>query len=81
VRQDLEGIVAKRRDGMYNPDAPTRVKIKNPDYSQAAGRHEPFDRRRSARPAPGRGPQGVALRPPFWCPSASPACFSNFLGH
>jgi ATP-dependent DNA ligase len=34
-RQDLEGIVAKRRDGVYDPDAPTWIKIKNPEYSQA----------------------------------------------
>jgi bifunctional non-homologous end joining protein LigD len=39
---DLEGIVAKRRDGMYDPDAPTWVKIKNRSYSQAVGRHEHF---------------------------------------
>ncbi|HZT29453.1 MAG TPA: RNA ligase family protein [Bryobacteraceae bacterium] len=51
-RQDLEGIVAKQRDGVYDPKAPTWIKIKNPDYSQAAGRHEFFDRRRVARPIP-----------------------------
>jgi ATP-dependent DNA ligase len=34
---DLEGIVAKRRDGLYTPDATTWVKIKNPRYSKTAG--------------------------------------------
>lgn len=46
-RQDLEGIVAKRRDGLYDPDAPTWIKIKNPAYSQAVGRHERFGRMRA----------------------------------
>lgn len=45
-RQDMEGIVAKRRDGLYDPDAPTWVKIKNRQYSQAVGRHERFERMR-----------------------------------
>jgi HJR/Mrr/RecB family endonuclease len=35
--------VAKRRDGVYDPDAPTWVKIKNRNYSQAVGRHERFE--------------------------------------
>ena len=42
--RDLEGIVAKHRDTPYSLD-PTRTswcKIKNPDYSQAVGRHELF---------------------------------------
>jgi bifunctional non-homologous end joining protein LigD len=43
-QMDLEGIVAKRRDGTYDPDAPTWVKIKNRSYSQAVGRHEHFQR-------------------------------------
>jgi len=29
---DLEGIVAKRKDGMYTPTETTWVKIKNPRY-------------------------------------------------
>jgi bifunctional non-homologous end joining protein LigD len=44
--QDLECIVAKYKWGGYRPD-PTLsswVKIKNPAYSQAAGRHEQFTR-------------------------------------
>lgn len=45
--QDLEGIVAKRIDGPYDPDAPTWVKIKNRNYSQAIGRHERFDKMRA----------------------------------
>ena len=47
-RQDLEGIVAKHKWSGYRPD-PTLtswLKIKNPDYSQAAGRHEQFTRYR-----------------------------------
>lgn len=45
VRRDLEGIVAKRRDSPYDPAQPW-IKVKNPDYSQRAGRHELFERRR-----------------------------------
>jgi bifunctional non-homologous end joining protein LigD len=37
---DLEGIVAKRKDGLYTPDETSWVKIKNPGYSQVEGRHE-----------------------------------------
>jgi bifunctional non-homologous end joining protein LigD len=40
-REDLEGIVAKRKDGAYGPRADW-VKIKNPAYSQVVGRHELF---------------------------------------
>jgi bifunctional non-homologous end joining protein LigD len=43
-REDLEGIVAKRKDGVYGPRADW-VKIKNPAYSQIVGRHELFNRR------------------------------------
>jgi ATP-dependent DNA ligase len=32
---DLEGIVAKRKNGLYMPEATSWVKIKNPLYSQA----------------------------------------------
>ncbi len=42
---DLEGIVAKRADAPYTPDATTWVKIKNAAYSQAQGRHDCFDAR------------------------------------
>ncbi len=45
--QDLEGIVAKRMDGAYDPDAPTWAKIKNRDYTQAVDRHERFERMRA----------------------------------
>jgi bifunctional non-homologous end joining protein LigD len=44
---DMEGIVAKRAEGRYTPEATTWVKIKNAAYSQAAGRQELFDRRRA----------------------------------
>ena len=43
---DLEGIVAKRKDGPYDTRRPRWIKIKNPHYSQAAGRHELFHPRR-----------------------------------
>jgi len=39
-RCDLEGIVAKRKMGMYREDRPDWLKIKNRTYSQAEGRHE-----------------------------------------
>src|SRR5215475_8121451 len=40
-RQDLEGIVAKRADGVYDPAMrPGWLKIKNREYSQARDRHE-----------------------------------------
>jgi DNA ligase-1 len=42
---DLEGIVAKRKDGQYTPEETSWVKIKNPRYSQAEGRHELFEKR------------------------------------
>jgi len=43
--RDLEGIVAKLANGRYEPAATTWVKIKNPDYSQAVGRADFFDRK------------------------------------
>jgi len=45
---DLEGIVAKSRDGLYTPEETTWVKIRNAHYSQMDGRRELFERRRSA---------------------------------
>jgi bifunctional non-homologous end joining protein LigD len=38
--RDLEGIVAKRKLGIYKDDGNSWVKIKNCAYSQAEGRHE-----------------------------------------
>jgi bifunctional non-homologous end joining protein LigD len=46
--RDMEGIVAKQASGRYTPGAPTWVKVKNRAYSQAAGREDFFDRRRTA---------------------------------
>jgi ATP-dependent DNA ligase len=43
-REDLEGIVAKRKDGAYGSRTDW-VKIKNPAYSQIVGRHELFEKR------------------------------------
>jgi ATP-dependent DNA ligase len=37
--KDLEGIVAKHRASAYDPSAKW-IKIKNPAYTQAEGRHE-----------------------------------------
>jgi bifunctional non-homologous end joining protein LigD len=45
---DLEGIVAKRKDGLYTPEETTWVKIRNPHYSQMEGRRELFEKRLSA---------------------------------
>ena len=45
-RCDLEGIVAKRKTGMYREDRPDWLKIKNRAYSQAEGRHEMLTRAR-----------------------------------
>ena len=46
--RDMEGIVAKQAGASYTPDATTWVKIKNRQYSQAAGRHDFFENRRKA---------------------------------
>jgi hypothetical protein len=52
---DIEGVVAKHRHGHYTSDseASTWFKIRNPRYSQWAGRHEAFERDRHAEPVPG----------------------------
>jgi ATP-dependent DNA ligase len=42
---DLEGIVAKRKDGLYTPEATSWVKIRNPCYSHLEGRRELFEKR------------------------------------
>ena len=46
--RDMEGVVAKQASARYTPEATTWLKIKNRAYSQAAGRVEFFDRRRTA---------------------------------
>jgi bifunctional non-homologous end joining protein LigD len=43
--RDLEGIVEKRKDGLYTLEETSWVKIKNPRYSQIEGRHELFEKR------------------------------------
>jgi ATP-dependent DNA ligase len=43
-RRDLEGIVAKRKRGVYKNNGLGWKKIKNPKYSQAEGRHDLFTR-------------------------------------
>ena len=49
--RDLEGIVGKFANGAYETDGVSTswVKIKNPTYSQMAGRRELFETRRDAR--------------------------------
>jgi ATP-dependent DNA ligase len=44
--QDLEGIVAKRADSVYDAAAPISpwAKIKNPEYRHAVDRHQLFER-------------------------------------
>jgi bifunctional non-homologous end joining protein LigD len=44
--RDLEGIVAKRKLGIYKDDQTGWLKLKNPTYSQAEGRHEQLTRGR-----------------------------------
>src|SRR5215813_7198548 len=46
---DLEGIVAKWKDGSYIADdrRSSWVKVKNPQYSQIEGREELFERQSS----------------------------------
>ena len=43
--RDLEGIVGKSAHGTYQQDGSrtSRLKIKNPEYSQIDGRHELFE--------------------------------------
>ena len=50
--RDTEGIVAKWAGGPYHTDGTKTswVKIKNPRYSQAEGRHEFFEERAETRP-------------------------------
>ena len=38
--RDLEGIVAKRKTGLYREDRQGWLKVKNRSYSQSEGRHE-----------------------------------------
>ena len=46
--RDLEGIVAKRREGVYKDDSNEWLKIKNGAYSQAENRQELLARRKQA---------------------------------
>jgi bifunctional non-homologous end joining protein LigD len=47
--RDCEGIVAKRKDGIYSARDRTWIKIKNPNYSHGEGRRELFDAFRQRR--------------------------------
>jgi bifunctional non-homologous end joining protein LigD len=44
--RDLEGIIAKRKRGIYRDDGKDWLEIKNPNYSRAEGRHDLFERQR-----------------------------------
>jgi bifunctional non-homologous end joining protein LigD len=50
---DLEGIVAKQKDSLYEPSTrkPAWLKIKNRNYSQAEGREEFFRKNKQIDPA------------------------------
>ena len=39
-RNDLEGLVAKRKDGLYRPDSTKWFKVMKLGYSQKAGPQE-----------------------------------------
>jgi bifunctional non-homologous end joining protein LigD len=64
--RDLEGIVAKWARGTYQCDGrgTSWLKIKNPEYSQAEGRHELFEARREPirRSREQRGKLALSLR-------------------
>jgi bifunctional non-homologous end joining protein LigD len=49
-RSELEGIVAKRKLGIYKSNCTVWLKIKNPKYSQTEGRHELMTRANSRVP-------------------------------
>jgi hypothetical protein len=51
-RRDLEGIVAKWKQGTYLDGSTLRtswLKIKNPNYTQIEGRGELFEKRRAVK--------------------------------
>ena len=49
-KNDLEGIVAKRKFDPYLPDKASWLKIRNPNYSQWEGREDLFEREREGDP-------------------------------
>jgi len=49
-KNDLEGIVAKRKSDPYLPDHATWLKIRNHSYSQWVAREELFERERGSDP-------------------------------
>ena len=64
--RDLEGIVAKCSKGTYQCDGrgTSWLTVKNPQYSQAEGRHELFEARREPirRSCEQRGKLALSLR-------------------
>src|SRR5690349_2143889 len=79
-RRDLEGIVAKWRHGRYETNGISKswLKVKNPDYSQMAGRYELFDRRQPAHTIPRCRPDPCAAHvSDSAAPYSSPLCCTN----
>jgi ATP-dependent DNA ligase len=60
---DLEGIVGKWKFGTYRADGAQTswVKIKNPNYSQADGRAELFEKRNGGMRRSGKGKRELVL--------------------
>ena len=63
-KRDLEGIVGKWMDGCYETDGVSTswVKVRNPEYSQIAGRLELFEARSDHRRRRTRAWRAPALR-------------------
>jgi bifunctional non-homologous end joining protein LigD len=60
---DCEGIIAKRKDGVYSARGRKWIKIKNPSYSQSEGREELFDgMRQRGRSEPPASPSAILPR-------------------
>jgi hypothetical protein len=55
----LEGIVAKAAEGLYQPEKTTWVKIRNPNYWQAARHRGFFDVHRKPASRFGKTPLSV----------------------
>jgi ATP-dependent DNA ligase len=65
-REDLEGIIAKRKDGRYNPERQRSwVKTNNPAYTQIVGREKLFERKKAAGRALDKNPTIGLIAPTF----------------
>jgi ATP-dependent DNA ligase len=67
LRENLEGIVAKLRNGPYDCQHSTSwIKIKNPAYTQIVGREKLFEKRKPlATLVQGRNPKLDSIAPNF----------------